>query len=159
MKTILVAVDFSSATEPVLGAAEMIAGRAKARMVVVHASQAYVALAAYSYAGTQAELAQEAEIASRLERLRKGYEADGFEAESRLLFGDPGLVITDEARKCGAEYIVLGSSGHGLLRRALLGSTTHYVLRHASCPVLVVPVGAESRPRAEETAAMRQDRR
>jgi nucleotide-binding universal stress UspA family protein len=38
----------------------------------------------------------------------------------------------------GAGLIVIGSRGRGGLRRALLGSVSDSVIRHAHCPVLVI---------------------
>jgi hypothetical protein len=35
--------------------------------------------------------------------------------------------------------VVLGSHGHGLVRRFLLGSVADKVVRQASCAVLIVP--------------------
>lgn len=40
-----------------------------------------------------------------------------------------------------AALLVVGSHGHGYVVNAILGSTTGYVLHHATCPVLVVPDG------------------
>ena len=45
-------------------------------------------------------------------------------------------VIATCARARHADLIVLGVSGHGALDRALLGSTTHSVVRQSLCPVL-----------------------
>ena len=42
------------------------------------------------------------------------------------------------AEEIGAGLIVLGSRGHGRIRRALMGSVSDAVVRHAHCPVLVV---------------------
>ena len=39
----------------------------------------------------------------------------------------------------GADLVVLGSRGRGDLAAAVLGSTSHKVLNHAPCPVLIVP--------------------
>jgi nucleotide-binding universal stress UspA family protein len=40
--------------------------------------------------------------------------------------------------KFGCDLVVIGSHGHGRLRRLLFGSLTDEVVRHAGCPVLVV---------------------
>jgi nucleotide-binding universal stress UspA family protein len=40
------------------------------------------------------------------------------------------------------DLLVLGTRGHGRIRRALLGSTAHEVLRETECDVLLVPEGA-----------------
>ena len=46
--------------------------------------------------------------------------------------------ILDVADEIGAGLIVIGSRGHGGLRRALMGSVSDSVVRHAHCPVLIV---------------------
>jgi nucleotide-binding universal stress UspA family protein len=53
--------------------------------------------------------------------------------------GLPSLVILTDARKHAVEAIVIGVSGHGRLKRALLGSTANKVIRRAHCPVIVMP--------------------
>lgn len=60
------------------------------------------------------------------------------EAEGRVEDGDPGSVICSIAKKEGFDLIVVSSHGAGFLERALVGSVSHHVLRHASCPVLLV---------------------
>lgn len=51
--------------------------------------------------------------------------------------------IAEAARQEGACVIVMPTHGHDGLRDTLLGSHTEHVLRDASCPVLVVPMGAQ----------------
>ena len=38
-----------------------------------------------------------------------------------------------------AELLVLGSHGHGAIHDTLVGSTSQHVIRHATCPVVVLP--------------------
>ncbi len=47
-----------------------------------------------------------------------------------------------EKRPC--EMVIMGSRGHGLLKEALLGSTSHRVLRRSQKPVLIVPLATSS---------------
>jgi nucleotide-binding universal stress UspA family protein len=58
-------------------------------------------------------------------------------ATSRVLSGDAANAICDEATASGAAGIILGSRGHGGLIRAVLGSVSDHVVRHAPCPVVV----------------------
>ena len=52
--------------------------------------------------------------------------------------GRPDAQIVGVADELGAGLIVLGSRGLGPLRRALMGSVSDSVVRHAHCPVLIV---------------------
>ena len=42
------------------------------------------------------------------------------------------------AQSISAGLIVMGSRGHGRIRRALMGSVSDSVVRHAYCPVTIV---------------------
>jgi nucleotide-binding universal stress UspA family protein len=52
--------------------------------------------------------------------------------------GRPDAEIVALAEEIGAGLIVMGARGVGGIRRALMGSVSDSVLRHAHCPVLVV---------------------
>lgn len=54
--------------------------------------------------------------------------------------------ILDLAEELGAGLMVMGSRGLNPLKRLVLGSVSEGVVRHASCPVLVVRGGAGSWP-------------
>ncbi len=60
------------------------------------------------------------------------------EAEPRLLHGDPGRAICRCADEVDADVIVIGTRGLGGLKRAVLGSVSDHVVRHAPCAVLTV---------------------
>jgi nucleotide-binding universal stress UspA family protein len=51
--------------------------------------------------------------------------------------------IVQVAKDIGAGLIVVGSRGLGGIRRAVIGSVSDSVVRHAPCPVLVVRQGQE----------------
>jgi nucleotide-binding universal stress UspA family protein len=57
--------------------------------------------------------------------------------ELHVLLGDPGPVLCAFARESHARAIVMGSRGHGAIKRALLGSVSDYVVRNAPCPVVI----------------------
>ena len=47
-------------------------------------------------------------------------------------------LICDEAKKWGAELIVMGTHGHAGLRHAIRGSDAEAVVQGSTCPVLLV---------------------
>jgi nucleotide-binding universal stress UspA family protein len=59
-------------------------------------------------------------------------------AETHLRSGDPDKEILRAAEALGVGLIVIGSRGLGAVSRALMGSVSDSVVRHAHCPVLVV---------------------
>jgi nucleotide-binding universal stress UspA family protein len=59
-------------------------------------------------------------------------------AETHLRSGDPDKEILRTAESLGVGLIVIGSRGLGALSRALMGSVSDSVVKHAHCPVFVV---------------------
>jgi len=57
--------------------------------------------------------------------------------EARVLGGQAGPALCHLASETGAIAVVMGSSGRGGLRRAVLGSVSDHVVRHSPCPVVV----------------------
>ncbi|GAA4731435.1 universal stress protein [Actinomycetospora chibensis] len=74
----------------------------------------------------------------------------------RAVAGDPGPALTDAA--AGAQLLVVGHRGRGGLATTVLGSVAWWCLRHASCPLTVVPPPGRphTRPgvRGDRTAAL-----
>jgi nucleotide-binding universal stress UspA family protein len=52
--------------------------------------------------------------------------------------GSPAKIILDTARAASADLLVLGTRGRGRMAELLLGSVSHRVLMHATCPTLIV---------------------
>jgi nucleotide-binding universal stress UspA family protein len=65
-------------------------------------------------------------------------ESGGTVSETHLREGRADEEIVELAEEIGAGLIVMGSRGHGRLRRALMGSVSDAVVRHAHCPVTIV---------------------
>ena len=59
-------------------------------------------------------------------------------AETHLRSGDPDKEILRTAEALGVGLIVVGSRGLGAVSRALMGSVSDSVVKHAHCPVLVI---------------------
>jgi nucleotide-binding universal stress UspA family protein len=64
--------------------------------------------------------------------------AGGTVAQSHLVMGEVAREIVHLAEDLGVGLIVMGSRGRGGIRRAMMGSVSDSVVRHAHCPVLVV---------------------
>ena len=88
-------------------------------------------------AGSQELLDREAKelLEAELERMR---EVEASVTEAHLVSGRADEEIIFLAEQVGADLVVVGSRGLGGIRRALLGSVSDSVVRHAHCPVLVV---------------------
>jgi nucleotide-binding universal stress UspA family protein len=72
---------------------------------------------------------------AEVERVRS---AGGTIVQAHLVMGEAAREIVHLAEDLGAGLIVMGSRGQGGIRRALMGSVSDSVVRHAHCPVLVV---------------------
>lgn len=59
------------------------------------------------------------------------------DAETRVLRGDPASAICLLAEELDAAAVVIGTRGHGGLKRAVLGSVSDHVVRNAPCSVIV----------------------
>ena len=72
-------------------------------------------------------------------------------AEASPRGAEVGSTIVAEATDWQADVVVLGTRGHGVLHRALVGSTSRHVLHHAPMSVLIV------RPAHVADASVRAD--
>ena len=72
------------------------------------------------------------------EQAKRIEESGGTVKETHLREGRAAEEIVELAEELGAGLIVMGSRGHGRLRRALMGSVSDAVVRHAHCPVTIV---------------------
>ncbi len=159
MKTILAPVDFSGATDAVVSEAAALARALHGRVVLFAAVQPPVVMAEYApILENIAEInaAGEKHAVGQLAKLEARLEAELIPHESSHALGSPIARIIDQAGKCDADYIVMGSHGHTALYDLLVGSTTHGVLMRARCPVVIVPAAKEktNKPRSARSAVL-----
>ncbi|KAK9293094.1 hypothetical protein L1049_021079 [Liquidambar formosana] len=62
----------------------------------------------------------------------------GVKVETRVETGDPRDVICEAVDKLGADVLVMGSHGYGMIKRAFLGSVSNHCAQNVKCPVLIV---------------------
>jgi nucleotide-binding universal stress UspA family protein len=72
------------------------------------------------------------------QQVKRIEESGGTVNERHLREGSADEEIVILAEELGAGLIVMGSRGRGRIRRALLGSVSDAVVRHAHCPVTIV---------------------
>ncbi|RZC56677.1 hypothetical protein C5167_015523 [Papaver somniferum] len=58
--------------------------------------------------------------------------------ETRIEKGDARDVICDAVEKIGADILVMGTHGYGMIKRAFLGSVSTHCAQNVKCPVLIV---------------------
>jgi nucleotide-binding universal stress UspA family protein len=148
MKTILSPIDFSGITEHVVNEVITLARPLNARVILFSVVQPPIIMT--EYAGLLDNIAEinaagEANATRQLARFEAKVLAESIAVESSHATGAPIPLIVDQAEKCGADYIVMGSHGHTALYDLLVGSTTHGVLMRARCPVVIVPAAQSSK--------------
>ena len=133
---ILVATDGSSEAQLAATTAADLAKSTDSELHVVHVGE----LRPTFLAQTEEEPAELQREARRLldEQERRVEEAGGTVKEAHLRQGRADEEIVDLAEDLGIGLIVMGSRGRGRIRRALMGSVSDSVVRHAHCPVTIV---------------------
>ena len=139
---ILVPVDFSDCSMKGLKYAKALAKQFGSKLVLLNS----VALQYFITGDESARydlplLMQQAEEASKnqMRDLIAETDWDGIKVESSLQIGHAGQQICARALEHGADVIVTSTHGTTGFKHILVGSTAEYVVRHAPCPVLVVP--------------------
>jgi nucleotide-binding universal stress UspA family protein len=144
---LLVAVDFSRASDRALKATARIARKTGASVTIVHTRpNSDLRAAVLENLGELARLPRRRLHEGLAEHYRSLLEKSRRQlpgAKTRLLVGWPAGTIAREARR-SYDLLVVGSRGRGAVSRALLGSTTEELLHRSRIPVLVVE--SPSRP-------------
>ena len=84
-----------------------------------------------------AETAMQEELHGTLRSMAAPFAATGITPIEHVVRGRAATAICDVARSVGADLVVTGSRGRGVIAATLLGSVAAEVATHAPCPVLV----------------------
>lgn len=141
VKSILVPLDFSSPSKKALDYAVTVAKQFKARLTLLHVVEP---VGTPDFAASFPLVMEDdkliAAAKTELERAVKEARVPRRIVEKILVrFGRSFHEITEAARTRKVDLIIISTHGYTGLKHALLGSTTERVVRHATCPVLVVP--------------------
>ncbi len=147
MKTVLAPIDFSDISDRVIEEAITVARAIGARLVLLNiVPPPAVVTSEYAETDVATEFCTRAEreAATRLVELQKRLRDAGVTAHAIHQIGPPGQRIVEQAERLDADYIVIGSHGHGAFYDLLVGSTTSRILKSAGCPIIVVPATPEA---------------
>ena len=140
---ILVAVDLSEATGKIIEVAEYLAKATQGDVRVLHVAEAEPDFVGYD-AGPDVVRDQ---LAKEYREEHRGVQAHadslreaGVEAKALLIKGPIVETVLSEAKRFGAEVLIVGSHGFGALYDLLVGSSSRGILKDTKIPVLVVPV-------------------
>jgi len=158
MNNLLAAIDFSKSTNAVVEQASILAKAMDAKLWILHVANDETQAVAYEtsqysdFSPDFVSIPGDVQLARDLsaEELKREHKEllgisanlkkDGVDAQAILMKGNASKLIVEKATDIGAEIIMLGSHGHGLLHKALLGSVSESVIHHAACNVMIVPV-------------------
>lgn len=143
MKNIAVGIDFSDLAELVLERAAELASALDAHLHLVHiyASEPdFVGYAEYAYPGEDEREEELREEKNKIRGLIDDLKKKGIEASGYMREGDTVHGLLEFAAKREASMLVIGTHGRGLVERLLLGSVAEGIIRHATLPVVVVPI-------------------
>jgi nucleotide-binding universal stress UspA family protein len=148
MKKILASVDFSNATSGVVDMAVDLAKAFGAELHLLHVIEPEPTYTAYGFTPDEFPAIQafHEETHGRAMKTLQGVadsiaEKSGVMAHMHLGDGSPLHVLEGKVGEIGADFVVLGSHGHGVVASLLLGSVAEGMVRKAIVPTLVVPAG------------------
>lgn len=140
---ILIAVDLSETTADIIKKGIELAGKLEAEVVIASIIPIYIdylqsqmAMVPIQWDEMYAEQKKATILA--LNEVKTKYPSTPIQALVEI--GNPKLDIIEKAITEKATYIVVGTHGRTGLYHAVMGSTAEYIVRHATVPVLVVPI-------------------
>jgi hypothetical protein len=147
MKKILAAVDFSNSTAGVVNTAAEMAKAFGAELHLIHVIEPEPIYTAYGFTPDEFPAIQTFHQDTRA-RAQKTLDDTAAKAATpdltpitHLGDGNPLHTLAEAVETIGADLMVLGSHGHGIVASLLLGSVAEGMVRKSIIPTLVVPAG------------------
>jgi len=137
LRSILVPVDFSPASVTSLAYAVSIAKLHGAKITLLHVTQAQFYATEFGHT-PGAEMSLREGCTGRLRAFAEGKIEPELLAATLVRGGVPFDEITKAAEELCVDLIVVSTRGQTGLKHVLMGSTAERVVRHATCPVLVI---------------------
>jgi len=145
LNAVLVATDFSDCSGVAFNAAQTLAQRFEARLILLHVIDQHFLEKLSSHTGKSKE-----ELAKELRRkaekdmaaFLKQWNPAGMEVDTLVAVGTPFQEIAVLARDLVVDLVVVGGygrKGRGKIEEMFFGSTAEKVVRLLPCPVLCIP--------------------
>jgi len=147
MKKILAAIDFSNATKGVVDTASQMAKAFGAELHLLHVIEPEPTYTAYGFLPEEFPAIHTFHEETRtraqktLLKAAEGAVVHGLAPATHLGDGNPLHVLEEKVEELGADLVVLGSHGHGVVASLLLGSVAEGMVRKAQVATLVIPAG------------------
>ena len=139
VRSILVPIDFSTASEKALNYAVRLANQFNAKLTLLNVVEP---IATPDFAFYPLAMENDKVLAKAKEHLKRACAKASVDDELIERFvvrnGAPFREIVDAARTLKVDLIVISTHGYSGLAHVFMGSTAERVVRHAECPVLVV---------------------
>ena len=150
IRSILVPVDFSDCSLAGLRYAVRFAKELGARIIVLHVTDlgpVMMTTGRGDYDSPTYIEAARRRCSDQIKGFLKRVNFDGVPVDASAVAGYCPGAIYEAVAKEGADLIVISTHGRTGLRRAFIGSVAESTVRHAACPVLVVPSFAREKKR------------
>ena len=141
-RKVLVPLDFSDDSQRALHYGLALAATVQAQvalLTVIEDSFPYPELFAWDHPDEEFYKSMRERALHHMGEVLAGAAAPAGDIEKLVVRGRPRHEIVTVAADIGADLIVLARHGSSGIRHAFMGSTAESVLRHAGCPVLVLP--------------------
>jgi universal stress protein A len=139
IRRILVPIDFSSCCKKALQYAIPFAKQFGARLCLLYVGQGYSLVPDLAPADVSTyKLSERADTAAKLASFATREIPPTLAVDILVRNGQPALEIVDVAREIGANLIIISTHGYAGFKHLWFGSIAEQVVRHATCPVLVV---------------------
>ncbi len=137
-KRLMLAVDLSERTPEVIRVGSYLARSFQAETSVIYVVRIPTSVRADEFDGSPANKNEE-DIKESLARLLRQHYGEGAEqVQVIILHGNPADRIAEYAEYSSSDLIVIGSRGHGAVKRAILGSTSSAVASNSKHSVLII---------------------
>ena len=142
---ILVATDFSEASDSAIDYAAALARQLSVSLYVIHVLDNLYPQGVWDFhlpETGETRSRHEQAVRSDLVKIAARVEQAGVHVTTDVREGSPADEIVTAARQFGADLIVMATHGRSGLPHLLLGSVAERVLRQANCPVLALRAAA-----------------